>query len=93
MSALSSSGRKFVLHWGRMGARWGINRPVAHVDAFLFLSPRPLPAEKIQQNLGVAGAHVSTSQWYSQFRLWPVSAVGRLARLGDKAFTLLKLTE
>src|SRR6478609_1987866 len=33
--------RKFILHWGEMGTRWGINRTVAQIDALLFVSPRP----------------------------------------------------
>jgi DNA-binding transcriptional regulator GbsR (MarR family) len=53
--------RKFILHWGEMGARWGINRTVAQVHALLFLSPRPLNAEQIATTLGVARSNVSTS--------------------------------
>lgn len=175
MKELTAPERRFVLHWGEMGARWGINRTVAQVHALLFLSPDPMPAEAIQQVLGVARSNVSTSlkelqgwglvklvhlpgdrrdhfetkkevwdlfrtiveerkrrevdptlallkeclaeaeadratsdysearlrelheffdttsRWYAQFKLWPVAAVSRLARLGDKAFKLLKL--
>ena len=29
---------KFILHWGEMGARWGIIRTVAQIHALLFLS-------------------------------------------------------
>ena len=35
---------RFVLHWGEMGTRWGINRTVAQVHALLYISPRPLNA-------------------------------------------------
>src|SRR5213079_3140103 len=52
---------KFILHWGEMGARWGINRTVAQIHALLFLSPRPLHAEEIAETLGVARSNVSTS--------------------------------
>ena len=52
---------KFVLHWGEMGARWGINRTVAQVHALLFLSPNPLNAEEITETLGVARSNVSNS--------------------------------
>src|SRR3954452_34601 len=52
---------KFVLHWGEMGTRWGINRTVAQIHALLFLSPRPLHAEEIAETLGVARSNVSTS--------------------------------
>jgi DNA-binding transcriptional regulator GbsR (MarR family) len=53
--------QKFILHWGEMGTRWGINRTVAQVHALLFLSERPLPAEEIATTLGVARSNISTS--------------------------------
>ena len=53
--------RKFILHWGEMGTRWGINRTVAQIHALLFLSPRPLPAEEIAATLGIARSNVSNS--------------------------------
>ena len=52
---------KFILHWGEMGTRWGINRTVAQIHALLFLSPVPLHAEAIAATLGVARSNVSTS--------------------------------
>ncbi|GMU81991.1 MAG: hypothetical protein AMXMBFR47_18620 [Planctomycetota bacterium] len=53
--------QKFVLHWGEMGTRWGINRTVAQIHALLFLSSRPLHAEEIATSLGVARSNVSNS--------------------------------
>lgn len=53
--------RQFILHWGEMGTRWGINRTVAQIHALLFLSPEPLNAERIAQTLNVARSNVSTS--------------------------------
>src|SRR6266849_8145772 len=61
MDQLKPIQQKFVLHWGEMGTRWGINRTVAQIHALLFLSPRPLNAEEIAQTLGVARSNVSTS--------------------------------
>jgi DNA-binding transcriptional regulator GbsR (MarR family) len=52
---------RFVLHWGEMGTRWGINRTVAQIHALLYLSPEPLDAEEIAQTLSVARSNVSTS--------------------------------
>src|SRR3982750_837688 len=60
-NALTPIQQKFILHWGEMGARWGINRTVAQVHALLFLSPRPLNAEEIAGTLGVARSNVSNS--------------------------------
>ena len=53
--------QKFILHWGEMGWRWGINRSVAQVHALLMLTPTPLPAEEIGETLEVARSNVSTS--------------------------------
>jgi DNA-binding transcriptional regulator GbsR (MarR family) len=53
--------RRFVLHWGEMGARWGVNRSVAQVHALLFVSERPLHAEEIADALEVARSNVSVS--------------------------------
>src|SRR5881397_2735342 len=53
--------QKFLLHWGEMGTRWGINRTVAQIHALLFLSPAPLNAEDIADALSVARSNVSTS--------------------------------
>ena len=53
--------QKFVLHWGEMGSRWGINRTVAQIHALLFVSDKPLNADDIAQTLSVARSNVSTS--------------------------------
>ena len=58
---LSPIQRRFVLHWGEMGSRWGVNRTVAQVHALLFLAAAPLHAERIAEVLQVARSNVSTS--------------------------------
>jgi DNA-binding transcriptional regulator GbsR (MarR family) len=58
---LSPVAQRFILHWGEMGARWGINRTVAQVHALLYLSPQPLHAERIAELLSVARSNVSGS--------------------------------
>lgn len=57
---LSNTAREFILHWGEMGSRWGVNRTVAQVHALLYLSPEPLTAEEIAEALSVARSNVST---------------------------------
>jgi len=52
---------KFIVHWGEMGTRWGINRTIAQIHALLYISPEPLPAETIAETLAVARSNVSTS--------------------------------
>ncbi len=61
MNTLSPVEQKFILHWGEMGARWGINRTVAQIHALLYISPKPINAEQISDTLGVARSNVSNS--------------------------------
>lgn len=58
---LSPTAQKFILHWGEMGTRWGVNRTVAQIHALLYLTPQPLNAEDIVETLAVARSNVSTS--------------------------------
>jgi len=52
---------KVVLHWGEMGARWGVNRSVAQIHALLWLTGRAMTAEEISETLGIARSNASTS--------------------------------
>jgi DNA-binding transcriptional regulator GbsR (MarR family) len=72
--------QKFIVHWGEMGARWGINRTVAQIHALLFLSPTPLNAEDIAATLGVARSNVSTS--LRELQGWGIVRITHL--LGDR---------
>jgi len=51
--------QSFVLHFGEMGSRWGINRTVGQIYALLFVSDRPLHADEIVEKLGVSRSNVS----------------------------------
>ncbi|HEX6803821.1 MAG TPA: MarR family transcriptional regulator [Terriglobales bacterium] len=72
--------QKFILHWGEMGTRWGINRTVAQVHALLFLSPKPLHAEEIATTLSVARSNVSNS--LRELQGWGIARVAHV--LGDR---------
>ncbi len=61
MNELPPFAQHFILHWGEMGTKWGINRTVAQIHALLFLSEEPLHAEEICNRLGVARSNVSNS--------------------------------
>jgi DNA-binding transcriptional regulator GbsR (MarR family) len=58
---LTPAMRRYVLHWGEMGQRWGVNRTVAQIHALLYLADGPQNAEQIAETLGVARSNVSTS--------------------------------
>jgi len=72
--------QKFVLHWGEMGTRWGINRTVAQIHALLFISPKALHAEEIAETLDVARSNVSSS--LKELQGWGI--VKMVHVLGDK---------
>lgn len=77
---LSGPMQRFVLHWGEMGARWGVNRSIAQIHALLYLADRPLDAEEITDTLKIARSNVSNS-------LKELQALGLVAReqmLGDR---------
>lgn len=77
---LSPVQQKFVLHWGEMGTRWGINRTVAQIHALLYVSPKPLNAEEIAETLAVARSNVSTS--LKELQSWRIVKLVHV--LGDK---------
>ena len=77
---LTPVAQKFILHWGEMGTKWGINRTVAQVHALLFLSPKPLPADDISTTLAVARSNVSTS--LRELQGWGIARVVHV--LGDR---------
>jgi DNA-binding transcriptional regulator GbsR (MarR family) len=58
---LSPTLSRFVLHWGEMGTRWGVNRTVSQIHALLYIHGRPMHAEEIVDTLGVARSNVSNS--------------------------------
>ena len=58
---LSQTSQQFILHWGEMGTRWGVNRTVAQIHALLYLHGEPLPADEIAETLAVARSNVSNS--------------------------------
>jgi DNA-binding transcriptional regulator GbsR (MarR family) len=80
MNALTPVQQKFILHWGEMGTRWGINRTVAQIHALLFISPRPLNADNIVETLAVARSNVSTS--LKELQGWGIVKMVHI--LGDK---------
>lgn len=77
---MTDSTRQFILHWGEMGTRWGVNRTVAQVHALLYLSPEPLTAEDISETLSVARSNVSTS--LKELQNWNLVQVD--SRIGDR---------
>ena len=79
-SKLTPVAQKFILHWGEMGTKWGINRTVAQIHALLFISRQPIPADVISETLAVARSNVSTS--LRELQGWGIVRVVHV--LGDR---------
>ena len=56
---LSPLAQAFVLHFGEMGSRWGINRTVGQIYATLFIAEVPRHAEEISEALSLSRGSVS----------------------------------
>jgi DNA-binding transcriptional regulator GbsR (MarR family) len=56
---LTPLAQEFVLHFGEMGSRWGINRTVGQIYALLYVSVRPLNADEIAEALLFSRSNVS----------------------------------
>ncbi|GAA0324430.1 GbsR/MarR family transcriptional regulator [Psychrobacter aestuarii] len=77
---LSPITEQFILHWGEMGSRWGVNRTMSQIHALLYITGKPLHAEEIVETLGVARSNVSTS--IKELQHWGL--VQKVSILGDR---------
>lgn len=77
---LSNLEQEFILHWGEMGSRWGVNRTVSQIHALLYLLGRPMHAEEISEILQVARSNVSNS--LRELQNWNLVQVTHL--MGDR---------
>lgn len=59
MVNLTPLAQKFILHFGEMGSRWGINRTVGQIYALLYVSGKPLNADEIAEHLQFSRSNVS----------------------------------
>jgi DNA-binding transcriptional regulator GbsR (MarR family) len=71
---------RYIVHWGEMGSRWGLNRSVAQIHALLYLSPEALNADEIGETLDIARSNVSTG--LRELLAWELVSVTHL--LGDR---------
>jgi DNA-binding transcriptional regulator GbsR (MarR family) len=77
---LTPAAQKFIVHWGEMGEKWGINRTIAQIHGLLYLAPKPLNAEEISETLSIARSTVSVG--LRELESWGIIRV--LQMLGDR---------
>lgn len=80
MIELTPIAKRFIIHWGEMGEKWGINRTVAQINGLLYLSPEPLNAEEIAETLELARSTVSVG--LHELESWGIIRVAH--KLGDR---------
>ena len=51
---LDEGKEKFIQSWGTLGSNWGINRTMAQIHALLLISPEPLCAMEIKEQLSIS---------------------------------------
>ena len=51
---LSDAKLQFVASWGAFGTHWGINKTMAQIHALLLVSPEPLCADDIMEQLNIS---------------------------------------
>ena len=56
---LTAGKNKFIQQWGALGSKWGINRTMAQIHALLLISPEPLSAEDIMEELKISRGNVN----------------------------------
>lgn len=50
---------QFIHAWGTLGSKWGINRTMAQLHALLLISPEPLSAEEMMEDLNISRGNVN----------------------------------
>ncbi len=51
--------QRFILHFGEMGSRWGINRTIGQIYALLIVREEALNADQMTELLGLSRSNVS----------------------------------
>jgi DNA-binding transcriptional regulator GbsR (MarR family) len=77
---LTDTMQRYIVHWGEMGSRWGMNRSVAQIHALLYLAAKPLHADEIGGTLGIARSNVSTG--LKELLTWELVQITHV--LGDR---------
>jgi DNA-binding transcriptional regulator GbsR (MarR family) len=77
---LPATVQEFVLLWGNLGERWGVNRSVSQIHALLYASEKALTAEDIAETLSIARSNVSSS--LKELQKWNI--VRTSAVMGDR---------
>ena len=73
---ISEGKQKFIESWGKMAGGWGITPAMAQVHALLLISPEPLCADQVKEELDISTGNVSMNlraliEWGLAFKETP----------------------
>ena len=54
MGSLSDIQEDFIAQWGQLGARWGISKTMAQIQALLMISPQALNTDEVMARLAIS---------------------------------------
>ena len=79
-ASLSPLKQRFIMHFGEMGSRWGINRTVGQIYALLYVQGTALNADEIAEFLAFSRSNVSMG--WKELQSWRL--VKLLHKPGDR---------
>ena len=59
--SLRTSQDLFIRRWGEMGQTWGINRTMAEIHAFLYITAQPQSTDDVMERLNISRGNASMS--------------------------------
>src|SRR3982750_747235 len=61
MTQLRTAQDLFIRRWGEMGQTWGINRTMAEIHAFLYITGMPQCTDDVMERLNISRGNASMS--------------------------------
>ncbi len=61
LNQLKTAQDLFIRRWGEMGQTWGINRTMAEIHAFLYITARPQCTDDVMERLNISRGNASMS--------------------------------
>jgi DNA-binding transcriptional regulator GbsR (MarR family) len=77
---LQEAKNQFIQTWGKLATEWGINRSMAQVHALLLISPEPLSAEEVMEQLQISRGNANMN--LRELMTWDL--VSKILRPGDR---------
>ena len=59
MMKYAEAREQLIRTWGQLSSQWGINRTMGQIHALLMISPQPMTADQIIQELAISRGNVS----------------------------------